>query len=158
MSMSKGEKVTQFAVVTIALCAVVVSLWQGRISQRQLEIAVEHNKLTVKPYLELIKSIDGSEGTLEIMLSNQGYGPAVIKNVKLSHEGKIYDAWNPLLAAANEGNNIRQIYNYDPNSVVAPGVDRVILRLKTPQTNKGIAIVMTYESIYNELDSVSISF
>lgn len=158
MAMTRSEKITQFAVVAIAISAVAVSLWHGRISQRQLEIAVEHNKLTVRPYLEFIKSIDGSEGTLEITLSNQGYGPAVVKELKLMHDGKNYDAWNPVLDAANENGNIRQLYNYDPNSVIASGVDRVILRLKSENNRKGITAVMIYESIYQELDSVTINF
>lgn len=158
MAFNRTERLSHYGILIIALTAVVVSVWQGRLSQRQLEIAVEHNKLTVRPYLEFIKNIDGSNQLMEINLSNQGYGPAVIEGVRLSYKNEHYDAWNPVLDAAGESNNIRQLYNYGVGSVVAPGADRTILRLKSENESKGISVLIKYRSIYQELDSVTINF
>lgn len=158
MALSKTERLSHYGVLIIALTAVAVSVWQGRLSQRQLEIALEHNKLTVRPYLEFVKNIDGSNNLLEINLANQGYGPAVVESVILNYKNLRFDTWNPLLNAANENNNIRQIYNYSEGSVVAPGTDRTILRLKSQNETKGISVLVKYRSIYQELDSTSISF
>ncbi|GAB5523173.1 MAG: hypothetical protein Roseis2KO_10450 [Roseivirga sp.] len=158
MALSKTEKLSHYGVLIIALTAVAVSVWQGRLSQRQLEIALEHNKLTVRPYLEFVKNIDGVNDLMEIHVGNQGYGPAVVESIEISYKGKQYDAWNPVLAAANENSNIRQIYNYSQGSVVAPGTDRTILRLKSENETKGISVLIRYRSIYQELDSASIDF
>lgn len=158
MALSKTEKLSHYGVLIIALTAVVVSVWQGQLSQRQLEIALEHNKLTVRPYLEFVKNIDGSNNLMEITLANQGYGPAVVENIIIRYKNNEYDAWNPVLDAAQENNNIRQIYNYSEGSVVAPGTDRTILRLKSENETKGISVLIRYRSIYQELDSASINF
>ncbi len=158
MSMSKPERLSHYGVLLIALTAVAVSVWQGRISQRQLEIAMEHNKLTVRPYIEFTKHIDGSNDLLEIEISNQGYGPAVVRKCELSHNGEVFSAWNPALKAAGLNEGIRQIYNFDPGSVMAPGTHRVILRLATPNTNKNLSLKMVYESIYQQVDSTTIAF
>lgn len=158
MALSKTEKLSHYGVLIIALTAVVVSVWQGRLSQRQLEIAVEHNKLTVRPYLEFVKNIDGGNDLMEINLANQGYGPAVVESIIIGYENQQYNVWNPVLDAANENNNIRQIYNYSEGSVVAPGTDRTILRLKSENETKGISVLIRYRSIYHELDSASIDF
>ena len=155
--MSKPERLSHYGVLLIALTAVAVSVWQGRISQRQLEIAMEHNKLTVRPYLEFLKNIDGGAGTLEIELSNQGYGPAVVKRFVIEYDGKEYDAWNPVLEAAGE-TKLRQIYNYSEGTVIAPGSARVILRIETPNTHKGIKVRVEYESIYQETDVAPLEF
>lgn len=158
MALSKTERLSHYGVLIIALTAVVVSIWQGRLSERQLDIAREHNKRTVRPYLEFIKSIDGANNMMEIHVGNQGYGPAIVENIEISYKGQQYDAWNPVLAAAGENNNIRQIYNYSEGSVVAPGTDRVILRLKSENETKDISVVIKYRSMYEELDSASINF
>ena len=158
MPMTKTERLSHYGVLIIALTAVVVSVWQGRISQRQLEIAIEHNKLTVKPYLEFTKHIDGSQDILEIEISNQGYGPAIIRRFEVMHKDVTFNAWNPALEAAGVDDGIRQIYNFDAGSVVAPGTNRIILRLITPNTNKNLRFKIVYESIYQQLDSTAIAF
>jgi hypothetical protein len=158
MALTKTEKLSHYGVLIIALTAVAVSVWQGRLSQKQLEIALQHNKLTVRPYLELIKNIDGSNDMLEINIANQGYGPAIVQEFTLSYGDVVSDGWNPVLDAANENANIRQLYNYSQGSVIAPGTERTMLRLKTPNVQKGMRVFIKYRSIYEELDSASINF
>ncbi len=158
MALSKTEKLSHYGVLIIALTAVVVSVWQGQLSQRQLEIALEHNKLTVRPYLEIDRSINSSDQLLEINLTNQGFGPAVIESLTLTYQDAEYQGWNAVLSAANENGNIRQIHNYDVGSVVAPGTETTMLRLKSDQRRKGIGVKIKYRSIYKELDSASVNF
>ena len=88
--MTKTEKLSHYAVVVIALTAVAISIWQGQLSKKQLEISIRHNKLTVKPYLDIERFTDSDKGILEIRLSNQGYGPAIVKSWELWNDGKKY--------------------------------------------------------------------
>lgn len=158
MSMSRTERISHYGVLLIAITAVVVSVWQGRISQKQLELSIQHNKLTVKPYLDITRFTDSSEGTLEVNLANQGYGPAVVKSFELEYEGKTYSNWNAVLNAAGESNNISYLRNYADGSVIAPGRDDVLCRLQTKFDQKEITIRIRYESIYEEAFEVDFTF
>ncbi|WP_139135223.1 hypothetical protein [Roseivirga sp. 4D4] len=158
MAMTKTEKLSQFVLVIIALCAVLVSVWQGRISQRQLEISQEHNRLTVKPYIDITRFTNSSDKTLEVKVSNQGYGPAIINSFELIYDGKAYSDWNSVLGEAGEGGNIRYLNNYSEGSLIASGKEQVLMRLETDFNNKNITIKIEYKSIYNEEDSIEFTF
>ena len=158
MSVSRSERVTQASVVIIAICAVVVSIWQGQISQKGLELAREHNRLTVKPYLDITRFTNSNDQTLEVKITNHGYGPAIINEFRLIHEGQAYSNWNQVLDAAGENKNIRFLNNYAEGSIISSGLENVLVRLKTEFDNKGITIQILYESIYQEKDSIEFSF
>lgn len=158
MAMTKSEKLSQLVLVIIAICAVLVSVWQGRISQKQLEISQEHNRLTVKPYIDITRFTNSDERTLEIKVSNQGYGPAIVKSFELVYDGNSYSNWNSVLDAAGEGDNIRFLNNYGEGSLIASGKEEVIMRLKTEFNDKNITVKIEYKSIYNEEDSIEFTF
>ena len=92
MALSKIEKISHYGVVVIATLAVVVSIWQVRISERQLEIQREHNRLTVKPEITISQSISGEQSQFELRIMNKGFGPARIKNLELNYpeDVKVY--------------------------------------------------------------------
>lgn len=156
--MSKTERLSHYGVLLIAITAVVVSVWQGRISQKQLELSMQHNKLTVKPYLDITRFTNSSEGTLEVKLANQGYGPAVVKSFELIYDDQAYGNWNAVLEAAGEEENINFLRNYGEGSVIAPGREDVLCRLKTSFIQKEITIKIVYESIYEESTEESFTF
>ncbi len=158
MSTSKGEKLTQVAVVIIAISAVVVSVWQGRISQQQLELTQQHNRLTVKPYLDITRFTNSSTNTYEVIMTNQGYGPAIIKKFELMHNGTAYKNWNAVLRAAGENNNIRYLNNFDSGSVLSSGKEETLIRLQTKSSKKGITIKIIYESIYQDEQELEFTF
>ena len=156
--MTRTEKITQFAVVLIAISAVVVSVWQGRISQKQLEIAQEHNRLTVKPYLNITRFTNSDTKTFEVKISNQGYGPAIIKKFELIYDGVSHGNWNSVLDAANENEGIRFLNNYGSGSIIASGKEEVLVRLRTTFDQKDITIKIAFESIYEEPDEIEFTF
>lgn len=158
MSTPRSERITQVSVVIIAVCAVVVSIWQGQISQKGLALAREHNRLTVKPYLDITRFTDSNDQTLEVKIVNHGYGPAIINEFSLIYDNQTYDNWNQVLNAAQEGRNIRFLNNMAPGSVMASGLDNVLVRLQTAFEHKGITIRIGYESIYEEKDSIEFTF
>ena len=159
MAMTKTEKLSQFVLLVIAISAVLVSVWQGRISQKQLELSQAHNRLTVKPYLDITQFTNSDSKILEVKISNEGYGPAIVKSFKLSYDGKSYSNWNSVLDPAGEGGNIRFLSNYSDGSLIASGKEDVLLRLQTDfRKNKGITIEIEYESIYQEKGTIEFTF
>lgn len=119
---------------------------------------MQHNKLTVKPYLDITRFTNSSEGTLEVKLANQGYGPAVVKSFELIYDDQAYGNWNAVLEAAGEEENINFLRNYGEGSVIAPGREDVLCRLKTSFIQKEITIKIVYESIYEESTEESFTF
>ena len=101
MSLTKSEKISQYSIMVIALAAVFVSVWQGMISQRQLEIQREYNRLTVKPYLNFATGWITSGDEWEIVLTNEGIGPAIVKQTEFIYEGQKFNDWDAVLEAAN---------------------------------------------------------
>ena len=158
MSTSRTEKIAQLSVVLIAICAVAVSVWQGQISQRQLKLTQEHNRLTVKPYIDITRFTNSTEGTVEVNISNQGFGPAIIKKFELIFDGQSYDNWNALLDAAQLNTGIRFLNNYSNGSILASGKEEVLMRIVTTFDHKAITIKIGYESIYEEPGEIAFTF
>lgn len=159
--MTRGEKVTQTGVVIIAVCAVVVSVWQGRISEKHLEIAREHNQLSVRPYLDFFSSW-ASDSTWRLSLMNEGIGPAIIKSTTLTYDGKTYSHWDAVLDAAGIRDSRVNSTNIGINSPFRMDKEIVFLEiLNDPkERNKfGIDILIKYTSIYEgEVSELKTSF
>ena len=110
MGKIKIEQLSQWAVIVIALSALFVSVWQVRISH-------QHNKLSVKPYLDYhLIQIDS---TLEVSFSNEGFGPAIIKKITFTHNGKKYNTLRDLLRGMDEIPNLLGSFNYSENTIIA---------------------------------------
>ena len=161
MGLSRTEKLSHYAVVLIAVSAVVVSVWQGRISEKHLEIAREHNRLTVKPYLDFFTGWVGSDKWV-ITLSNEGIGPAVVKSIKYTYQGKTYTDWDAILTAAEISDLRLGSMNIGNDSPVA--VDKVIQFLALRRTENliggsfGIHVLIKYESIYGDPFELELDF
>lgn len=138
--MNKIERLSHFGVLIIALCALFTSIWQGRIAHR-------HNKLTVKPYLD--SSIIQENDTHRVTFSNEGFGPAILKKISFSHQGKTYDTLYEALEAANEKENITGSFNYGENTVIAPGATKLLVSFHGRKL-RNIKVTIDYESIYQE--------
>ncbi len=73
----KLEKISHYAVIIIALSALVVSVMQTRIQQ-------DHNKLTVKPYLHHSIMQDFDNNLTSIYVFNNYVPPATIKQIQFT--------------------------------------------------------------------------
>ncbi len=152
MPLSRTEKISHYAVVVIAICAVVVSVWQGRISERQLEIEREHNRLTVRPYLDAYYLWEGSS-KWTLNLTNEGIGPAIVKSISYFYEGKEYQKWEDVLEAAN----IKQLrvfsFSFSEDAPFSAEKTQPLLELTRGEGERGsigIELLVKYTSIYNE--------
>ena len=148
MSKSKIEKIANYSVVFIALSALIVSVWQVRLYKN-------HNKLTVKPYLDY--HVIQEYSNVRVSFSNKGLGPAIIEKMTYEIDGKEYDTILKLLQEKGEQDNILSTYNYSKNSVLSSGEKKEIVSLQN--TNfRGIKVTVVYRSIYNDKDHLEFSF
>lgn len=148
MSKKNIEKAANYSVVLIALLALVVSFWQVRLFQN-------HNKLTVKPYLD--SHVFTNDSTLVVSFSNKGLGPAIIQKMTYEIDGKEYDTIYELLISKGEEKNMKSTFNYSPKSVLSSGESKLIVELRQPKW-RGIKVKIIYESIYKEKDVIVFSF
>ncbi|MBO3700667.1 hypothetical protein [Roseivirga sp. E12] len=152
--MSRSEKITQAGVVVIAVCAVVVSVWQVRISQ-------QHNRVSVMPYLNVFSSWQ-TDSTWRLNLMNEGIGPAIIKSTELTYNGKTYSHWDAVLDAAGLRKDRVNSTNISNNSPFRIDKEIVFIELKGDPRNPkpfGIDVAIKYTSIYDgEIQTLKKSF
>lgn len=74
--------ITATASVVVAVAAIAVAVWQGMLSR-------EHNRLSVRPHLQ-ITSYLGSP-PLRLSIANVGIGPAYIRDVRLRVDGRLVE-------------------------------------------------------------------
>jgi hypothetical protein len=67
----------------IAVCALGVTVWQGRQNHK-------HNKMSVRPKITTMENFDddGRNRTVSFELINSGFGPAIIKDFILVYDGE----------------------------------------------------------------------
>lgn len=75
------QVITGVSSVVIALCALILSVWQGIQARR-------HNILTFKPHLGTSDYSDSSKGIYIVELNNSGLGPAIIKDFIIYVDGE----------------------------------------------------------------------
>lgn len=84
-------------VTIISLCALIVSLMQTTIMREERELMREHSRASVWPSLSLTRSKshndDNSLAQFALILSNDGVGPAIITDVKVTYKGKHAEDW-----------------------------------------------------------------
>ncbi|MBX2870782.1 MAG: hypothetical protein KTR30_01745 [Saprospiraceae bacterium] len=87
---------------------------------------------------------------LTVQFSNQGFGPAILKRVDFSYQEKRFENIWGVLEEMGEVQNWRGSFNYGPNTVISPGVDKLVISLHGGQHSRGIKTVIQYTSIYEE--------
>lgn len=139
--MNRIEKLSHYAVVVLAVSALVVSVWQANIT-------IQHNKLTVKPYLDY--RLIQQDSLLTVNFSNEGFGPAILEKVDFYYDGKHYENIWGVLEEMGEVDNWRGSFNYGANTVVSPGTNKLLISLDGGSHDRGIKTVILYKSIYEE--------
>jgi hypothetical protein len=142
MSSSRLEKLSHYAIIVIALSALVVSVTQTRIQQR-------HNKLTVKPYLHSSLDQNYDENLVTVFIVNDGFGPALVEQITFTHNGKRYNSLEEYLKGSEEIKNRRGSYNYNKGSVFKSSGKNLLLKLQGMQF-RDVSVNIEYESIYGE--------
>lgn len=147
---NKLEKISHYAVIIIALSALIVSVMQTKIQQN-------HNKLTVKPYLHhsIIQEFD--DDLTSVYIVNDGFGPAIIKNIHFYFKGKEYNSLEEFLNASGEIKNRKGSYNYGENSVFKSSDKNLLVALKGMKF-RNTKVVIEFESIYKEKGNYTFKF
>ncbi|NLX24889.1 MAG: hypothetical protein GXY61_02860 [Lentisphaerae bacterium] len=78
------ELIVSISSVVIALAALFIAYWQGHFTR-------QHNRLSVTPRLQTHTDQDdsGNSGHIELILSNAGVGPGIIKTFELKKNGEL---------------------------------------------------------------------
>ncbi len=144
------EKLSQIAIIIVAICALFVSILQ-------VVLLREHNRLTVRPFLDSYKEY--SDSVLTVSFSNEGFGPAILKNISFSHENVQYTSIDSLLDVLGETPNVLGISNYGENSFMASGDISRLVTIKSGELRTlGIEVSIRYESIYKESAKLGFTF
>ena len=146
--------------VFIALTALIVSVWQGYETRK-------HNRLTVKPILNFTKNYNSTYDIIgtdtvvtrkyQLVLSNNGTGPAIVKSFKLYFDGEElipeegFYLWGMLNKITPKDIRIAQSGWLDGGDVVKIGDDRSLIRcnIVDDYLNR-TEIEIIYQSIYEE--------
>ncbi len=151
--MSKTERLSHYAIMLVAVSALVVSVWQVRTSQ-------EHNKLSVRPYLDFFTG--WNNGVWRSDISNEGVGPAIITRVDYTYKGVTYNQLDDLLKAAGLLEKRVNSTNFGKDSPFAVERSVVFLELDrkdSPDRKRlGISVSVKYQSIYKEDFEVNLNF
>jgi hypothetical protein len=152
--MTKTERISHYAIMIVAVSALVVSVWQVQISQ-------QHNRLSVRPYMDFFSGWKSAD-QWQLTLSNEGVGPAIIQEIDYHYQGKTYANWDECLEAAGLRKFRTNSATFGKNSPFA--VDKTVIFLELKRNEEalrqslGINVLIKYESVYEEPFELSISF
>ncbi len=116
-----SEMWISLASAVVALCALGVTVWQGRQNDR-------HNKMSVRPKLTASEDYqDDDKGrTVSFELINAGFGPAIIKDFVLVYDGKEVannnrKAYEDFLRQLSKDVTFQSLYSFIPDSSLLAG-------------------------------------
>lgn len=92
------QNIIAVGVTLISMCALIVSIFQTQIMQEERQLIREHAKASVWPRLSLLASKshnpeDYSVSSFNIEIINDGVGPAIITDVRISFEDQPAPHW-----------------------------------------------------------------
>ena len=144
------EKYTALSSMLVAVLALAISIWQSYSIQ-------QHNKLSLRPYLEAELNYD-TDGSWELYINNQGMGPAQVTSLKYKVDGKLYQNRDEFLIALGEDpecyttGNIGRFYKIADRQIAFRTLNASCYK-PLEQLEKLIHrmnIVLDYQSLYGE--------
>lgn len=101
-----GSMIAKRIELIASVSAVLISLFAVGLSWWQLEVGREHNRLSVRPLVIVTPYLEGPGGRNGLYLSNEGLGPAVLKDMKAVVAGKSFGGlgmshWRQILKELN---------------------------------------------------------
>lgn len=123
------EKYTALSSMLIAVCALVISIWQSYSIQ-------QHNKLSLRPYLEVELNL-GEEGSWDLYIHNQGMGPAQVTAVQYIVDGELYPNREEFLKALGEQpecytrGNISRFYKVSDQQIVFRSLNKACFKTES---------------------------
>ncbi|MBN2093128.1 hypothetical protein JW964_26125 [candidate division KSB1 bacterium] len=154
-----SDKILSLSAIIIALASVVVTIWEGA------EIR-KHNRLSVRPKLEIFFNHSSDENEMEWILCNNGIGPGIIKSSHIYVDDKEYPIHNGAVyyeiidSLAVGGITLAKFSSLNAGLAIKEGTIKFIVRFKL---NSGISaevlrklhdrikFEIKYESMYTEI-------
>ena len=131
----------QFAALVVAVCALVVTVWQGVVTRK-------HNRLSVTPVLTLYRrEIDGV-----ITVENNGIGPALIISQEVYFRGEPLEEESFQKAIPHFIDSGHLL----PGAAIAPGDEVMLFKSAAYVDGSHMEVLqelrfrITYKSIYNQ--------
>jgi len=149
------EKWTAVATVVMAVCALVTSLWQGYSMQ-------QHNKLSLRPYLELEANqnhIGTDNFVLEVYVNNNGLGPAEVTSLQMrlrdQELSNTEQIWSAMGLDINKGcfsyGTVQRFYKVGDKQVVIRAAGACALtKAQLDVLLNNLSITLEYRSLYGE--------
>lgn len=159
------QNIIAVGVTIISLCALIVSVVQTQIMREEGELMREYSRKSVWPRLELTfvkghNSDDGSINKFSLFLENNGIGPAIITDVKVSYKNRIANDWWDLFEIQEIPDSIETYIANESfnNRIIKIGENIEILNLSDNpslaqvffEKLEGLTIDIYYESVYKE--------
>ncbi|MDQ0586647.1 hypothetical protein [Variovorax paradoxus] len=153
---------------TVSIAACVLSLAATCFAWQQIEISRTHNRLTVKPMLQLVPQLKGPGGRNGLYLTNTGLGPAIIKEFTVESGRGVFsglgpDRWAEALSAARLKADCFATGWPRTETPIKAGDELSLLRLTSAENSapcfaelvklvggEGVTTIIRYESVYDE--------
>ena len=141
----------------MAVCAVLISLCAVSVSIYETSLMREHQRLSVWPRLEIMKSYGNNRFVLNI--SNRGTGPALIQSVVVTVDGTPVDTWQAMMKKLHlDGKPISFAQSQINRRVIRAGENIEAFLLKDPQYADQVGqamiervdVIICFQSIYGE--------
>lgn len=154
---SSNNKWTSIAAVLIALCALMLSVYEGYNSR-------QHQRLSVRPYVRFSFYYDNKGA--HFTLDNWGLGPAQLQWFQISVDNKPRKSWREVIRALGMGDNVNFEQSIPAMGVMMPpssiGKPVKILSVPTGKSKEllirnfnRVKLEACYSSLYNEYWIVS---
>ena len=155
------ELVASILAMFIALCALVVSIWQGMETRKNY-------RLSVTPHLKMEDNFVPGAEMVGICISNKGIGPAILEKMTIRFLGKEYDYISDFKIFFLDFMKAMKVKNLEDFTFqiltegifIAPREDLPIICLRNPNNEEeallffqalfGLSISIDYKSIYGE--------
>ena len=91
------QNIIAIGVTLISACALIVSVYQTRIMTEQRELMFKQAKAEAWPYVSIGASKghqkDGSIAHFQLLVGNDGVGPAIVKGVRVTYKDFVAKDW-----------------------------------------------------------------
>ncbi|MRT93491.1 hypothetical protein [Ancylomarina sp. 16SWW S1-10-2] len=153
--MKRLNTILTYTAIFISFCAFFVSIYQTQVLKKQTEIMQEQQQAAVWPRLFIARST--SSNIYQYQLKNDGVGPAIIKYVEISIDGKAYKTWDDIISSISgqKGNSLsRSMINNrvirSCENVIMFSINDVELIKKIYKQKSKITIDIYYTSVYGK--------
>lgn len=149
------DKWTAVGIIVVAVCALVSSLWQGYTMQ-------QHNKLSLRPYLELEVNIDPADAKhsrLSAYVNNNGLGPAEVTSMQIRLQDQVLtntkQIWPAMGLDIDKGcfgsGDVQRFYKVGDKQMVIRATDACVLtKTQLDALLNNLSITLEYRSLYGE--------